>query len=52
MPAKRSTDPWITGADRVGEYVRNELVAEVIGFANAYGGDLVVGIEETNVTPA
>ena len=44
-------DPWVSGRDQVGEFARNKLVEEVIAFANAYGGWLLVGIEETRISP-
>jgi Putative DNA-binding domain len=53
LPAKGSAeDPWVAGRDQVGEFARNKLVEEVIAFANAYGGWLLVGIEETREKPA
>jgi hypothetical protein len=53
LPAKGSAvDPWVSGRDHVGEFARNKLVEEVIAFANAYGGWLLVGIEETREKPA
>jgi hypothetical protein len=36
----------------VGDHARNQLIAEVIAFANAYGGTLVLGIRETDNKPA
>jgi predicted HTH transcriptional regulator len=37
--------PWATGGD-VGDHARDEILAEVIAFANAQGGSLILGIEE------
>ena len=48
LPAKGSAaDPWVSGKDEVGEFARNKLVEEVIAFANAHGGWLLLGIDET-----
>ena len=52
LPARKGDDPWTTGEGRIGDYARNELVAEVIAFANAYGGWLLLGVEETKEKPA
>ena len=38
--------PWETGGE-VGDHARNKLLAEVVAFANTYGGWLLVGIDET-----
>ena len=42
LPAKKGNDPWIDGKGRIGDHARNELIAEVIAFANAHGGTLLV----------
>jgi predicted HTH transcriptional regulator len=42
--------PWFTGGD-IGDHARNEILAEVIAFANAQGGSVVLGIEETPDKP-
>jgi hypothetical protein len=52
LPAKKADDLWVLGKGEVGDYARNELVAEVIAFANAYGGWLFLGVEETEDKPA
>jgi Putative DNA-binding domain len=52
LPAKKADDLWVLGKGEVGDYARNELVAEVIAFANAYGGWLFLGVEETDDKPA
>jgi Schlafen, AlbA_2 len=53
LPAKgAAVDPWVSGKDQVGDFARNKLVEEVIAFANAYGGWLLVGIQETSEKPA
>ena len=52
LPAKRGEDPWVAGEGRIGDYARNELIAEVIAFSSAYGGWLFLGVEETSTKPA
>lgn len=47
LPARKGTpDPWRTGNGNIGEYAKKELLGEVIAFANAYGGTLVIGISD------
>ena len=52
LPAKQGNDPWVNGKDSVSDRARNELVAEVIAFANAHGGWLLVGVDETKDKPS
>ena len=51
LPARKGQDAWVSGEQKVGDYARNELLAEVIAFANAHGGWLFVGIKETDDHP-
>jgi predicted HTH transcriptional regulator len=44
-------DPWVSGQNEVGTRARNKLVEEVIAFANAYGGWLFLGVDETSTKP-
>src|SRR5690349_4778078 len=44
-------DRWIEKGDRVGTYARDQLLAELIAFANADGGTLVLGMRETDEEP-
>lgn len=47
LPTNKGTpDPWTTGKGGIGDYAKRELVREVIAFANAYGGTLVIGISD------
>ena len=39
-------DPWMSGQKRIGSHAKNKILKEVVSFANAYGGVLVLGIEE------
>lgn len=53
LPAtgKGAVDPWLGGGKAIGDRARNELLEEVIAFANAYGGTLVLGVAETKAKP-
>ena len=44
-------DPWMTGA-KIGNYAKNRILKEVVAFANAYGGVLLIGIDESEDNPA
>ncbi|MDE2771107.1 MAG: ATP-binding protein [Bacteroidota bacterium] len=48
LPAKGTgkQDPWMSGQKRIGSHAKNKILKEVVAFANAYGGLLVLGIEE------
>ncbi|TWB89293.1 putative DNA-binding protein [Bradyrhizobium macuxiense] len=46
-----AADRWIEKGDRLGDYARDQLLAEVVAFANADGGTLIVGIHETKDEP-
>ncbi len=52
LPSKSGgVDPWDQGRGEVGEYARNEILAEIVGMANADGGYLILGIDETTEKP-
>lgn len=53
LPARGSgePDPWVQGVGRIGDRARNEILKEVVAFANAYGGALVLGIAEDGAKP-
>jgi schlafen family protein len=52
LPHKKGgTHPWAVGADDIGEHARDEILSEVVAFANAQGGSLVLGVEETKDRP-
>ena len=53
LPARGSgdPDPWIRGDGRISDRARNEILEEVVAFANAYGGALVLGIAEDGAKP-
>ncbi|MBI3453392.1 MAG: ATP-binding protein [Rhodospirillales bacterium] len=53
LPAKGGNDDgWHSGASQIGEFARNRILEEVIAFANADGGTLVIGIGESGDKPA
>lgn len=52
LPHKKGgDDPWIEGKNEIGEYARDEVLAEVVALANAQGGTVILGIEETADKP-
>ena len=52
LPTKKQTpDPWTTGKDQIGDPAKNKILAEVVAFANAHGGALVLGIKESDTKP-
>ena len=44
-------DPWMNGHKMV-NYAKDRILKEVLAFANAYGGMLVIGIDESVTKPA
>ena len=48
--AKGTRDPWEDGKEP-GDKAKNEVLEEVTAFANAYGGVLFLGIEESSTKP-
>ena len=52
LPSKGGhPDPWYASQSAVGDRARNEIIGEVIAFANAHGGTIFVGIDETSSAP-
>src|ERR1039457_46851 len=51
LPSKSGLDSWHT-AGTISPYARDKILAEVVAFANSYGGDLVIGIAKTIDKPA
>jgi hypothetical protein len=43
--------PWLNGQATIGDYARDEILAEVVAFANYRGGSVVLGITETADNP-
>jgi hypothetical protein len=51
LPAERNRpDPWLTGGEFT-SYARDHLLREVIAFANAQGGTVIVGMDQTRDDP-
>lgn len=50
LPA-RGRDPWTTGGDKIGDRARDAILEEAVAFANAHGGALLLGIEESSRKP-
>ena len=45
LPAASGRDAWLVGQEKVGKYARDCILEEVVAFANASGGVLLIGIE-------
>ena len=43
--------PWLGGQGSIGNYARDEILAEVIAFANSQGGSVILGVAETPDSP-
>lgn len=53
LPAKGTeADPWVKGADRIGDYARDRLLKEIVALANTTGGRLIIGVDESDEHPA
>ena len=50
LPAKKGIDTWFS-EQKIGEYARNQIVSEIVAFANRSGGTLVIGIDESDDSP-
>ncbi|MGY4433957.1 hypothetical protein ACVWWO_006434 [Bradyrhizobium sp. F1.13.1] len=44
-------DRWMRDQSSIGTVARDDIAKEVVAFANAYGGVVVIGIEETDDNP-
>lgn len=51
LPCNKGNDPWYKDQKKIGDKARNEILEEVIAFANSDGGFLIIGIEETKNKP-
>ncbi len=52
LPAKKQTpDPWMTGKNQIGDFAKERILTEVVAFANAHSGALVLGIKESSTKP-
>lgn len=53
LPGEKGTpDPWANGENKIGNYAKETILKEVVAFANAYGGVLLIGIDESDEKPA
>ena len=48
---KNQTDPWEEGKSRILDDTRDKILAEVVGMANAAGGVVILGVDETDDEP-
>lgn len=48
---KGKIDSWIKDQSDIGDYAKKRILEEVVAFANAFGGMLIIGIEETKTIP-
>jgi hypothetical protein len=44
-------DRWMRDQSSIGNVARDDIAKEVVAFANAYGGILIIGIDETEDNP-
>ena len=52
LPSRgQNPDPWIRGINRISDRAKDALLAEAVAFSNAYGGALLVGVEESDSDP-
>lgn len=47
----QASDPWEKGEDKIGDRAKDAILKEVVAFANAHGGTLLLGIKESNSKP-
>ena len=47
----QDADPWAEGQDRISDRAKNSILKEAVAFANAYGGALLIGIEQSDTKP-
>lgn len=45
------SDRWMRDQSSIGSIARDDIAKEVVAFANAYGGVVIIGIEETDDNP-
>jgi Putative DNA-binding domain len=45
---KPEGDRWLSGATELGNAAKEAIAEEIVGFANTYGGTLILGIEEND----
>ena len=47
LPSRNGDDKWLEGQKEIGDYAKSSILEEVTAFANAHGGVLLVGIEDS-----
>ena len=45
-------DRWHSKGDKIGDYAKTLIVREIVAFANAQGGSLVLGVDESADKPS
>ena len=50
LPSKQGKDIWFEDQTDIGKYAKTCILEEVVAFANAHGGVLIVGVEELENT--
>ena len=48
---KGTVEPWMEGKEKIGNQAKEVLLKEAVGFANAYGGAVLLGIGESEAKP-
>ena len=51
LPTKGAADPWMNGKNHIGDRARDAILEEVVAFANAHGGALLLGVKESATNP-
>lgn len=51
VPARANETPWSAGNLRLPNHAKDDLISEVLAFLNTYGGQLLLGIRETDDPP-
>ncbi|MAT97230.1 MAG: hypothetical protein CL608_08820 [Anaerolineaceae bacterium] len=52
LPSRRPNgDPWLEGSSSISDYARNQILEEVVAFANGQGGNLILGLAESDEKP-
>jgi hypothetical protein len=49
--SKGDPDRWIVDQSEIGMTAKRDVLAEVIAMANSYGGDVILGVDETEEKP-
>lgn len=47
----QSSDPWEKSGNQIGDRAKDKILTEVVAFANAHGGAVVLGIKESDTKP-